>query len=41
MSVVLVAEDEPAIRRLVGATLALDGYTILEAQDGAEAWGLI
>ncbi len=38
---VLVAEDDPAVRRLVSATLQSCGYTVLEAADGQkalEAW---
>jgi CheY-like chemotaxis protein len=33
----LIADDEPAVRALVHATLEGDGYVILEAADGAEA----
>lgn len=38
---VLIAEDEPAIRRLVRATIDSDEYELLEAGDGDEAWRLI
>jgi CheY-like chemotaxis protein len=38
---VLVADDDPAIRLLVSATLASDEYTVLQAADGEEAWRLI
>jgi CheY-like chemotaxis protein len=33
----LIADDEPAVRALVHATLEGDGYVILEAADGEEA----
>ena len=33
---VLIVDDEPAVRKLVGRMLSKD-YTVLEAQDGAEA----
>ncbi len=33
----LIADDEPAVRALVHATLEDDGYLILEAADGMEA----
>ncbi len=34
---ILVVDDEPQIRRVLRTTLAADGYTIIEAHDGAEA----
>lgn len=34
---VLVVDDEPAFRCLVAATLAQDGYHVIEAGNGAEA----
>ena len=37
---VLIADDDPATRRLVYATLASDQYTVLAAADGEEAWRL-
>jgi DNA-binding response OmpR family regulator len=40
-STILVADDDPAIRLLVTATLASDRYSVLEAADGEEAWRLI
>jgi DNA-binding response OmpR family regulator len=40
-STILVADDDPAIRLLVAATLASDRYSVLEAADGEEAWRLI
>lgn len=36
---VLVADDEPSVRLLVQATI--DGYNVVEASDGDEAWALI
>src|SRR5437016_4690391 len=38
---VLIADDDAAIRLLVSATLASDQYSVLEAADGEEAWRLI
>jgi DNA-binding response OmpR family regulator len=38
---VLIADDDPATRRLVSLTLASDRYTVLQAADGKEAWRLI
>ena len=37
----VVADDEPDIRRLVSFTLRRRGYTVLEAADGDAAYGLI
>jgi two-component system, cell cycle sensor histidine kinase and response regulator CckA len=34
---VLVVEDEPALRRLISASLEKRGYTVLAAEDGTEA----
>src|SRR5208282_4392442 len=34
---ILLAEDEPALRRLTRNTLELSGYKVLEAKDGVEA----
>lgn len=34
---VLVAEDDPAIRALLRRTLGLEGYQVVEAEDGEEA----
>ena len=34
---VLVVEDEPALRRLISVSLEKRGYTVLTAEDGAEA----
>jgi CheY-like chemotaxis protein len=38
---VLIADDDPAVRLLVSATLASDQYRVLQAADGQEAWWLI
>src|SRR5712691_3307698 len=38
---VLIADDDPAIRLLVCATLASDHYGVCEAADGEAAWRLI
>jgi DNA-binding response OmpR family regulator len=40
-TMVLIADDDPATRRLVCATLASDRYSVLQAADGEEAWRLI
>ncbi|MRR11048.1 response regulator [bacterium] len=40
MSRVLIADDEPHIRRLVSFTLGKGGFEIIEATDGGEAWDL-
>ena len=34
---VLIADDEESMRTLVGRAIAMDGHTIVTAQDGAEA----
>jgi CheY-like chemotaxis protein len=39
--VVLVAEDEPAVRRVACAALRRAGYSVVEAKDGAEALELV
>jgi two-component system phosphate regulon response regulator PhoB len=38
---VLIADDDLAIRLLVSATLASDQYSVIQAADGDEAWRLI
>ena len=38
---VLIADDEPSVRMLVQATIETDGYNVIEAADGNEAWNLI
>ena len=40
-SVVLVAEDDPAFRRLIASVLADAGYEVLEAADGVALLALI
>jgi two-component system, NtrC family, response regulator AtoC len=37
----LVVEDEPNLRRVLGATLARDGYEVVSASDGVEALAVI
>ncbi|MGE5181559.1 MAG: response regulator [Acidobacteriota bacterium] len=34
--VILVAEDDPAMRRLIVVTLRRDGFDVIESKDGAE-----
>lgn len=41
MALILIADDEARIRRLVGDFLRRDGHTILEAEDGVHALELI
>lgn len=41
MSTILVVEDEAIIRELIGETLSLENYKILEAENGAVALGLL
>ena len=38
---ILVVDESPTIRKLAGMTLRKNGYTVVEAQDGQEAWLLI
>src|SRR5262245_25813761 len=38
---VLVADDDPALRRLLRITLESDWYLVLEADDGERAWEII
>jgi CheY-like chemotaxis protein len=33
---VLVAEDDPDVRRLVATALRIDGYSVIEARDGTD-----
>jgi two-component system phosphate regulon response regulator PhoB len=37
---VLLADDDPALRRLIGATLGSDDFELLQAIDGEEALGM-
>ena len=41
MALILIADDEARIRRLVADFLRRDGHTILEAGDGAEALDIV
>ncbi len=41
MPQVLVADDSPTIRLLVRLTLTPEGYSVLEAADGDEAWTML
>jgi CheY-like chemotaxis protein len=41
VTTILVADDDAAVRRLLCMALELDGYTLLEAADGDEAWTLL
>jgi DNA-binding response OmpR family regulator len=38
---VVIADDEPSVRMLVHATMETDGFNLIEAADGDEAWSLI
>jgi len=38
---VLVADDDPALRRLLRITLESEAYLVLEADDGERAWEII
>ena len=38
---ILIADDEPNLRKVLAAILARDGYEVVEAGDGDEALGLI
>lgn len=35
---ILIAEDDPVSRHLLAATLKMWGYTVVEAEDGEQAW---
>ena len=37
MPIVLIADDEPNIRRMVGALLTGEGYEVMETPSGVEA----
>ena len=41
MAVILIADDEARIRRLVGDFLKRDGHTIVEAADGTQALAIL
>ena len=38
---ILLAEDDPALRSLLAAALARDGYSVVEAADGTEVLDLL
>lgn len=38
---IVIADDEPSVRMLVQATMEMDGFNLIEAADGNEAWSLI
>jgi CheY-like chemotaxis protein len=38
---VLVADDDPDVRQMLRTLLQLDGYEVIEARDGTEAWEAI
>jgi DNA-binding response OmpR family regulator len=38
---ILVADDSPAVRRMVSARLIADGHEVVEAEDGKEALELV
>ena len=40
MPSILIVDDEPNIRRMVGALLSAEGYDVREAADGARALAL-
>ena len=37
MPTVVIADDSPTLRRIVGTVLGRAGYTVVEAEDGVEA----
>ena len=39
--VILVVDDEPALRAMIGRTLETEGFAVVMASDGLEAWGLL
>jgi CheY-like chemotaxis protein len=41
VKIVLIADDEPNLRRLVNATIKSEEYQVVEATDGDEAWRLL
>ena len=41
MATIMIADDEPSLRLLVGATITSDEYRVVEAADGDEAWDLL
>lgn len=41
MRTVLIADDQPALRLLVSATLGVGVYEVIEVADGTEAWNAL
>ena len=41
MTKVLIADDDMVMRMLIDAAIEADGYDVLEAEDGDEAWALL
>ena len=41
MTTVLIADDDVAMRTLIGAAIADGDYIVVEAEDGDEAWDVI
>jgi two-component system response regulator MtrA len=41
MTTVLIADDDVAMRMLIGAAIADGDYVVVEAEDGDEAWDVI
>ncbi len=41
MGSILVVDDEPALRVMIARGLKADGFTVVLASDGMEAWGLL
>ena len=39
--ILLVADDDPTVRAIVSATVALDEFTVVQAENGERAWELI
>jgi len=38
---ILIADDEDAVREIMAKRVASQGYQVIAAKDGQEAWGLI
>jgi CheY-like chemotaxis protein len=38
---VLVADDDRSVREMIRTVLELDGYQVVEAENGREAWSII
>lgn len=41
MKKILVVDDEPSIRKLLNVALSNRGFTVLEAEDGLQAMGMV